>query len=96
MDRAEGSQTYQYMHGIDHGRGSRVDAAKARESMQQRHANQGGPRTEVRRAVCELQWMDLTTYDVSASSREFICQICARKINHFVENGLEIRVRCGG
>ena len=29
MDGSEGSQTYQQMHGIDHGRGSRVGAAEA-------------------------------------------------------------------
>ena len=29
MDGAYGSQTYQYMHGIDHGRGTRVDAVEA-------------------------------------------------------------------
>ena len=29
MDRVEGSQTYQYMHGIDRGRGLRVGAAEA-------------------------------------------------------------------
>ena len=31
MDGAEGSQTYQYMHGIYHSRGLRVGAAKARK-----------------------------------------------------------------
>ena len=29
MDGAEGSQTYQYMHGIDHGKGLRDGAAEA-------------------------------------------------------------------
>ena len=32
MDGAEGSQTYQYMCGIDCGRGSRVGAIEARKS----------------------------------------------------------------
>ena len=46
--------------------------------------------------VCVLRWMALTTYDVSASPGALICQIHARKINHFVDNGPEVRVRCGG
>ena len=29
MDRADGSQTYQYMHGLDHGRGMGVSVAEA-------------------------------------------------------------------
>ena len=32
MDGAKGSQTYQYIHGIDRGRGSRVGAAEACKS----------------------------------------------------------------
>ena len=43
-----------------------------------------------------LQWIDLTTCDVSVSPGALICQIHAGKINRFVDNGLEIRVRCGG
>ena len=46
--------------------------------------------------VCVLQWIDLTTCDVSASLRVILCQIHARKINHFVDNGPEIRIMCGG
>ena len=45
--------------------------------------------------VCVLQWTDLTTYDLSANSGVVICQICTRKVNRFVDNGPEIRVRCG-
>ena len=44
--------------------------------------------------MCVLRWTDLTTCDVSASPREVLCQIHARKINHFVDNGTDIRVRC--
>ena len=46
--------------------------------------------------VCEFQWMNLTTCDVSASPGAFTCQIHARKINHFVDNGPEVHVRCDG
>ena len=46
--------------------------------------------------VCVLWWMDLTTCDVSTSMGALICQIHAIKINHFVHNGPEIRIRCGG
>ena len=70
--------------------------AEARELVRQRHANQSGSRTEVRRAVRELRWMDLTTCDVSASPRVVICQIHAREIIHFLDNGPEICLRCGG
>ena len=31
MDGVEGSQTYQYMHGIDRGRGTQVGAVEARK-----------------------------------------------------------------
>ena len=47
MDGAEGSQTYRYMHEIDHDRGSWVSAIEACTE------NRGGSRIEVRRAcVC--------------------------------------------
>ena len=46
--------------------------------------------------MCELWWMDLTTCDVSASLGAVICQIHAREINHFLDNGPQICVRCGG
>ena len=46
--------------------------------------------------VCVLWWTNLTTCDVSASPRVLICQIHARKINHFVDNGPKVRIRCGG
>ena len=45
--------------------------------------------------VCVLWWTNLTTCDVSASLGAFICQIHARKRNHFVDSGPEVRVRCG-
>ena len=70
--------------------------AEACESVGQRYANRGGSQIEVRRAMCELWWMELTTCDVSASPGALICQIHARKINRFVENGPEIHIRCGG
>ena len=60
-----------------------------------------GTQTEValrqrsRECVCVLQWTDLTTYDVSASTGAVLCQIHARKINCFVDNGPEVYIRCG-
>ena len=80
MDGAEGSQTYQYMHGIDHGRGTQTEVALGQRSGER---------------VCVLRWRDLTTCDVSASPGELICQIRTRKVNRFVDNGPEVRVRCG-
>ena len=71
-------------------------AGEARESIRQRYANRGGSRTEVRRAVCELRWMDLTTCDVSESTEVVICQIHVREIIHFLYNGPKIRIRCSG
>ena len=64
MDGAEGSQTYQYMHGIDHGRGTQTKVA-----LEQRSGER----------VCVLRWMNLTTCDVIASPGAFIWQIRARK-----------------
>ena len=70
--------------------------AEARKSVRQRHANQGGSRTEVRRVcVCVLRWTTLTTCDVSVSSGALICLIHARKIKGFVDDGPGGRVRCG-
>ena len=69
---------------------------EARESVQQRHANRGGSRTEVRRAVCEFWWMNFTTCDVSAIPEEVICQIHAKEMIHLSEDSLEIHIRCGG
>ena len=45
--------------------------------------------------VCVLWWMNLTTCDVSTSLEAFICQIHARKIKGFVDDGLDVRIRCG-
>ena len=46
--------------------------------------------------MCELMWVELTTCDVIASSGVVIHQIHAREINHFLDNGPKIRVRCDG
>ena len=46
--------------------------------------------------MCELRWTELTTCDVSASLEALICQIHANKMIHFLDDGLEIRLRCGG
>ena len=81
MDEAEGSQTYQYMHGIDRGRGMQTEVALRQRSGE---------------CVCVLQWTDLTTCDVSTSPEALICQIHARKIKGFVDNGLDVHVRCIG
>ena len=62
----------------------------------QRHTNRGGSRTEVKRVVCELWWMDLTTCGVSASLEAFICQMHAKEIICLPDDGLKIRIRCGG
>ena len=70
--------------------------AEARESVRQRYANRGGSRTEVRRVVCELWWMDLTTCDVSASPETVICQMHAKEIIRLSDDGLKIHIRCGG
>ena len=49
------------------------------------------------RATCSIHtaWMNLTTYDVSTSPKAFICQICVRKINCYVDDGPGFYVRCG-
>ena len=71
MDGAEGSQTYQYMRGIDRGRSLRDGAAEERKP---RWLSDGG-----QESVCVLQWKNfMTTCDVSASPGELICQIRAR------------------
>ena len=88
MDGVEHSQTYQYMRGIDRGRGLRYGAT---EACKPRWLSDRG-----QESVGVLQWMDLTTCDVSKSPKEFICWICVRKINRFVDNGPEIRIRCSG
>ena len=46
--------------------------------------------------MCMLRWTELTTCDVSASPRELICQIHARKIKGFVDDGPDVCVRCSG
>ena len=46
--------------------------------------------------MCEFWWMDLTTCDVSAILEAVICQIHAKEIIHLLDNGPEIRIRCGG
>ena len=80
MDIAKGSQTYQYMRGIDCGRGTQTEVALGQRSGE---------------CVCVLWWTDLTTYDVSESLGALLCQIHARKINHFVDSGPEVCVRYG-
>ena len=71
-------------------------AAEVRELVWQRHANRGGSQTKVRRVMCELWWMDLITCDVSASMEVVICQIHAKEMIRLLDDGLEIRIRCGG
>ena len=46
--------------------------------------------------VCVLQWTNLTTCDVSTSPEALICQIHARQIKGFVDDGPDVCVRCGG
>ena len=46
--------------------------------------------------MCELWWMDLTTCDVSASLEAVICQIHAKEMICFMDDGLEVHIRCGG
>ena len=61
-----------------------------------------GTQTEValrqrsRERVCVLRWMELTTCNVSTNSGALIFQIHARKIKGFVDDGPDVRVRCGG
>ena len=64
--------------------------------VRQRHANQGGFQTEVKRVMCELWWMELTTYDVSASLEAVICQMHAKEMIRPLGDGPDIHVRCGG
>ena len=88
MDGAKGSQTYQYMHKIDHVRGLQIGAVEARKPRRLLDRGQ--------ESICELKRTNLTTCDASASPGALICQIHARKMNRFVDNGPEIHVRCGG
>ena len=46
--------------------------------------------------MCDLRWTDLTTCDVSASSEVVICQMHAKEMIRLPDDGLEIRIRCGG
>ena len=69
---------------------------EAHKSVRQRHANQGGSWIEVRRVVCELWWMDLTTCDVSASPKAVICQMHAKEMIYIPNDGMNIHIRCGG
>ena len=61
-----------------------------------------GMQTEValgqrsRERVCVFRWTDLTTCIISTSPKALICQIHARKIKGFVDDGPDVRVRCGG
>ena len=52
--------------------------AEACKLVRQRHENQGGAQKEVKRVMCDLWLMDLTTCDVSASSEAVICQMHAK------------------
>ena len=68
---------------------------EARESVQQRHANRGGSRIEVRRAcVCvvvdELDYMRCE----GKSGGTYMPNTC-KKRNRFVDNGPMVCVRCG-
>ena len=63
--------------------------------VQQRHTNLGGSRTEVRRecvcvAVDEIDYMRCEC----KSGGTYMPNMC-KKINCFVDNGPEVRVRCG-
>ena len=69
---------------------------EARESVWQRHPNRGGSRTEVRRVMCELWWMDLTTCDVSASMEAVICLIHAKEMICPSGDGPDTHIRCSG
>ena len=91
MDGAECSQTYQYMHGIDRDRGSRVGAAEARKLKWLLDRGQ-----ERECVFVTVDRLDYKYGDVSTSTEEFICQINARKIKGFVDDGPDVRVRCGG
>ena len=64
--------------------------------MRQRHASRGGSRTEVRRVVCELWWIELTICDVSASLVVVICQMHAKEMIPPLDDGPRTRIRCGG
>ena len=68
----------------------------ARDRSRQRHANQGGSRTEVKRVLCELWWMDWTTFNVSASLEIVICQMYVKEMIRSLGSGLGTRVSCDG
>ena len=70
--------------------------AEASELVRQRHANRCGSRTEVKRALCELWWMELTTCGVSASPEAVILKMHAKEMIRLPDDGPEIRIRCGG
>ena len=87
MDGAEGSQTYQYMLGIGRDRGMRDGAAEARKS---RWLSDRGQESVVCVVVDELDYMRCEY----KSGGIYMPNMC-KKRNHFVDNGLEVRVRCG-
>ena len=64
--------------------------------MQKRDVNRGGSRTEVKRVMCELWWMELNICDVSASLETIICQMHAKEMIRSLDDAPEICIRCGG
>ena len=75
------------MRGIDRGRGLRDGATEARKPRWLSDRGQ--------ESVCVLRWTNLTTCDVSASPWTLICQIHGIKRKGFVDDGPDVRIRCG-
>ena len=87
MDRAEGSQTYQYMHGIDRGRGSRVDAV---EACKPRWLSDRG-----QESVCVCVVVEGLDYmRCKYKSKGIHMPNMCKKRNHFVDSGPRFNVRC--
>ena len=88
MDKVEGSQTYQYIHGIYHGRGRRVSVEEACKPKWL--PNKGQEHVCVCVAVDELDYMRCKY----KSGGIYMPNMC-KKRNHFMDSGPKVRVRCG-
>ena len=68
---------------------------EARDSVRQRHANRSGSQTEVKRACVCVQVNELDYMRSECKSEGTYMPNTCKKINHFVDSGLEVHVRCG-
>ena len=87
MDGADGSQTYQYMHGIDHGRGLRDNAAELRKPRWLSDKGQ--------ECMCVCVNVDgLDHMRCKYNSGGIYMPNKCKKRNHFVDSGPKVYVRC--